>query len=159
MGTAYPWNGNEPVNAQYPNGGIPRVQAFTPRSSDFLYISMGTNDSGAGITTEATLINLEWMVDQWIALGIPASHIIVTTLPPRQPGQSDSIPALNDGIRARFLPQGVRLIDIAAMTSNDDGLTWKSSSLHVGDSLHYAEQVRDLIAAVIYTVMDHLTPP
>ena len=159
MGTAYPWNGNEPVNAQYPNGGIPRVQAFTPRSSDFLYISMGTNDSGAGITTEATLINLEWMVDQWIALGIPASHIIVTTLPPRQPGQSASIPALNDGIRARFGAKGVRLIDISAMTSNDDGLTWKSSSLHVGDSLHYAEQVRDLIAAVIYTVMDHLTPP
>jgi hypothetical protein len=159
MGVAYPWSGNEPVSDPYPTGAISRVQAFTPRTSDFLYISMGTNDFSAGIATATTLVNLEWMVDQWIALGIPASHIMVTTLPPREPGLSGSIPGLNAGIRSKFGPKGVRLIDISVMTSNDDGLTWKSPSLHVGDFLHYAESVRDSIADAVVSIMLSLTPP
>lgn len=159
MGVAYPWSGGEPASDPYPSGSIQRVQAFTPRTSDYLYISMGTNDTGAGISTGTTLVNLEWMVDQWIALGMPASHIFVTTLPPRQVGQSDAIPIINAGIRSRFGPKGVRVIDIASMTSNNDGLTWKSASLHVGDSLHYAESVRDTIADAVVGVMLAVTPP
>ncbi len=159
MAVAYPWSGGESVSARFPSGPILRVQSFVPRTSDFLYISMGTNDLGAGLSNAATVTNLEWMVDQWIALGLPANHIIVTTLPPRQTDQSATIPALNSAIRAKFGPKGVRLIDIAAMTSNDDGLTWKDSSWHVGDSLHYAEKVRDMIADIIVTIMLQQTPP
>jgi hypothetical protein len=161
MGVGYPWNGGEPVSLPFPSGSIQRVQAFTPRTSDYLYISMGTNDTEALISTGTTLVNLEWMVDRWIALGIPPSHIFVTTLPPRQVGQSDAIPIINAGIRSRFGPKGVRVIDIASMTSNDDGLTWKpvSPSLHVGDSLHYAESVRDMIADAVVSVMLAQTPP
>jgi hypothetical protein len=159
LGVAYPWSGGESPSSAYPQGPIARVQAFTPRASDFLYISMGTNDTGAGISTASTVINLEWMVDQWIARGIRSDHIFVTTLPPRQPGQSSTMPALNAAIRAKFLPKGVNLIDISAMTSNDDGATWKSASLHVGDSLHYAESVRNLIADAIVNILLALTPP
>lgn len=159
LAVAYPWSGGEPASETYPSGAIARVQAFTPRPSDFLYISMGTNDAGAGISTASTVINLEWMVDQWIARGIAANHIMVTTLPPRQPGQSASMPALNAAIRAKFQPKGVQVIDIAGMTSNDDGATWKSANLHVGDSLHYAESVRNAIADAVVNILLTLTPP
>lgn len=159
MAVNYPWSGGEAVSAPFPNGPILRVQAFVPRTSDFLYISMGTNDAGAGLTNSATTTNLETMVDQWIALGIPANHIFVTTLPPRQVGQSANLPGLNAAIRSKFGPKGVNLIDIAGMTSNDDGLTWKDSSFHVGDSLHYAEKVRDAIAAAVVPIMVQQTPP
>jgi hypothetical protein len=69
------------------------------------------------------------------------------------------MPALNAAIRAKFLPKGVNLIDIAQMTSNDDGATWKNASLHVGDSLHYAESVRNLIADAVTSILLALTPP
>ncbi|HYN82211.1 MAG TPA: GDSL-type esterase/lipase family protein, partial [Gemmatimonadaceae bacterium] len=159
LGVAYPWSGGEAPSVYYPSGPIARVQAFTPRPSDFLYISMGTNDLGAGISTASTVVNLEWMVDLWIARGVPANHIIVTTLPPRQPGQSASLPALNAAIRAKFQAKGVNVIDIAAMTSDDGGATWKSASLHVGDSVHYAEVVRNLIADAVVNILLALTPP
>src|SRR5688500_4635023 len=105
LGVAYPWSGGEPPSDTYLSGPIARVQSFTPRTADFLYISMGTNDAGAGISTASTIVNLEWMVDSWIARGIAATHILVTTLPPRQPGQSASMPALNAAIRAKFQPK------------------------------------------------------
>ncbi|MDP9178184.1 MAG: SGNH/GDSL hydrolase family protein, partial [Gemmatimonadota bacterium] len=155
---AYPWSGGEPQSNNYPSGPIPRVQAFTPRTSDFLYISMGTNDAGAGISTASTIVNLEWMVDLWIARGIAANHIIVTTLSPRSPGQL-SVKPLNDQIRSKFLPKGVSVVDLAAMTSNDGGDTWKSASLHIGDSLHYAESVRDLLADAVVNILLARTPP
>lgn len=158
LGVAYPWSGGEPQSDTYLSGSIHRVQAFTPRNSDFLYISMGTNDVGAGISNASTVVNLEWMVDLWIARGIAANHIIVTTLSPLPPGRA-SIKSLNDAIRAKFLPKGVNVVDIASMTSIDGGDTWKSASLHVGDSLHYAESVRDLIADEVVNILLALTPP
>jgi hypothetical protein len=158
LGAAYPWSGGEPPSDTYLTGPIARVQAFTPRTSDFLYISMGTNDAAAGISTASTIVNLEWMVDSWIARGIAANHIIVTTLSPRPPGQL-SVKPLNDQIRSKFLPKGVNVVDLAAMTSDDGGDTWKSASLHVGDSLHYAESVRDLLADAVVSILLARTPP
>jgi adhesin/invasin len=158
LGVAYPWSGGEPASQPYPNGPIARVQAFSPRPSDFLYISMGTNDPGSGISTASTVINLEWMVDLWIARGIRADHIFVTTLPPRPPGDTPPT-ALNAAIRSKFLAKGVNLIDIEAMTSNDNGATWKSASTHVGDSLHYSEAIRAQIADAVVNVLLALTPP
>jgi adhesin/invasin len=158
LGVAYPWSGGEPASPPYPSGPVARVQAFTPRTSDFLYISMGTNDPGAGISTASTVINLEWMVDLWIARGIRADHIFVATLPPRPSGQPAPT-ALNAAIRSKFGPKGVNVIDIERLTSNDNGSTWKSASLHVGDELHYAETVRDTIADQIVSVLLALTPP
>ena len=38
------------------------------------------------------------------------------------------------------------LIDLASHTSDDNGLTWRSSDLHVGDGVHYSESVRDWLA-------------
>jgi GDSL-like lipase/acylhydrolase family protein/Big-like domain-containing protein len=158
LGMAYPWSGGEPTNFNYPNGPVRRVQAFQPRNSDFMYLSMGTNDVGAGVPTATILSNLETMVDQWIALGRPANHVIITTLPPRPPGTSSTLPALNDQIRSRFGAKGARVISIDSFVSNDKGLTWKSSSLHVGDSLHYSESVREWIADQVVSIMSSLTP-
>src|SRR6185503_7622241 len=110
LGMAYPWSGGEPFSPIYPNGPVRRVQAFQPRNSDFLYLSMGTNDVGSGVPNATILSNLETMVDQWIALGRPANHVMITTLPPRPPGTSSEIPALNDQIRSRFGAKGARVI-------------------------------------------------
>jgi adhesin/invasin len=153
LGMAYPWSGGEPINASYPNGPVLRVQAFKPRSSDFLYISLGTNDVGNGVSNTTILNNLELMIDQWIGLGLPANHVLITTLPPRPPGSSAAIPSLNDGIRTRFLAKGVRVISLDAFVSNDNGLTWKSSIYHVGDYLHYSESVRDWLADQVVSIM------
>ena len=158
LGMAYPWSGGEPTNFAYPNGAVRRVQAFQPRNSDFLYLSMGTNDIGAGVPTATILSNLETMVDQWIALGRPASHVMITTLPPRPPGTPSTLPELNDQIRSRFGAKGARVISIDSFVSNDKGLTWKSSSFHVGDSLHYSESVREWIADQVVSIMSSLTP-
>ena len=137
------------------------MQAFAPRTSDFLYISIGTNDTNSDVNlpTAVSLANLEWMIDQWTSLGLPVSHVIITTLPPKTFGQSGGIPPLNDGIRALASAKGAKLVDITLMTSNDNGLTWKSPSLHIGDSLHYAESVRDTIAANVISIMSQQTPP
>ncbi|HEX6575267.1 MAG TPA: Ig-like domain-containing protein, partial [Gemmatimonadaceae bacterium] len=160
LGDAYPWNGGEPVNDFYPTGSIPRVQAFKPRSSDFAYISMGTNDIFDGVSTTTIRNNLEIMVDEWISRGLPPNRLFLTTLPPRRAGESARIPDLNSKIRALAQAKGVRLIDIASFVSNDDGLTWKSASLHLAnDELHYSESVRDWIADGIVAVMLQLSPP
>jgi len=166
LGMAYPWSGGEPTNTAFPNGPVLRLQAFQPRNSDFLYLSMGTNDIGNGIGINTILANLETMVDQWIALGRPASHVIITTLPPRPAGTSGSIPSLNAQIRSRFGAKGARVLSLDSFVSNDAGLTWKSScsfggattACHVGDSLHYSEVVRDWIADNVVSIMSQLTP-
>ncbi|HUQ19599.1 MAG TPA: Ig-like domain-containing protein [Gemmatimonadaceae bacterium] len=166
LGMGYPWSGGEPTNDAYPNGSVLRVQAFQPRSSDFAYISLGTNDIGNGVSIATVLGNLETMVDQWIAQGLPASHVIITTLAPRPPGSSGNVPSFNDQLRAKFGAKGARVLSIDAFTSNDKGLTWKSSctngsmttACHVGDSLHWAEVVRDWIADNVVSIMSQLTP-
>lgn len=166
LGFAYPWSGGEPTNTAYPNGSVLRLQAFSPRNSDFLYISMGTNDVGNGVGINTILANLETMVDQWIALGRPANHVIITTLPPRPAGTSSAIPGLNAQIRSRFGAKGARVLSLDVFVSNDTGLTWKSScsfdgvttACHVGDALHYSEVVRNWIADNVVQIMSAATP-
>jgi hypothetical protein len=74
--------------------------------------------------------------------------------------ESARIPDLNTKIRALAAAKGIRLIDISQFVSNDDGLTWKSASLHlVNDELHYAESVRAWIADQVVSIMVQMTPP
>ncbi|MEO8194050.1 MAG: SGNH/GDSL hydrolase family protein [Gemmatimonadales bacterium] len=167
LGDAYPWSGGEPVNEFYPNGAVQRVQAFTPRSSDFGYISIGTNDIIEGTSTTQIRNNLEVMIDEWIGRGLAPNRLMITTLPPRRVSESARIPDLNSKIRTLAQAKGVRLIDIAQFVSNGDGLTWKTSSgnpsypgaLHVtNDELHYSETVRDWIADNVVSIMLGLNP-
>ena len=167
LGFAYPWSGGEPVNSAYPNGPVLRLQAFQPRNSDFAYMLLGTNDIGNGVSVNTILANLETMVDQWIALGRPANHFIIATLPPRPAGTSSLIPGLNDQIRSRFGAKGTRVLSLDSFVSNDKGATWKSNctfgsqstACHVGDSLHMSEVVRDWLADNIVSIMNAATPP
>jgi lysophospholipase L1-like esterase len=162
LGAAYPWNGGETTNDQsYPNGPIARVQAFSPRSSDFLYISMGSNDvtPDVNFSTSTSLANLEWMIDQWVSLGLPVSHVMLTTLPPRTPTEAAKIRNLNDGIRALAQRKGVKLIDLVTYCSLDNGGNWADPSFHVNnDLIHYSEQIRDRLAADVVSYMASLTP-
>jgi lysophospholipase L1-like esterase len=160
LGAAYPWNGGESTNAFFPNGSILRVQAFSPRTSDFLYISMGTNDvTDVNFPTATSLVNLEWMIDQWISVGLPVSHVMITTIPPRTPTDAAKVRALNDGIRALAQQKGVKLIDLVSFVSNDNGGNWASASYHVdNDLVHYSEQIRDRLATDIISYMSSLTP-
>jgi lysophospholipase L1-like esterase len=119
---------------------------------------MGTNDPTWKISTTQTLANLRWMIDRWRAAGRRADHFLLTTLAPRTDSRGGSFPALNDGIRTLAKSQGVVLIDLANHTSADNGLTWRSSSLHVGDGVHYSEPVRDWIATQIVAEMRTRVP-
>ncbi len=161
LGTAYPWNGGEPVNDFFPSGSVARVEAFTPRPSDYVYISMGTNDIVEGTSTTTIRNNLEIMIDETIARGLAPNRIMVTTIPPRRPGtESSRIPDLNSKIRTLAQAKGVRLIDISSFTSNGDGLTWQTVSMHlVNDEIHYAESVRAWIADQVVSIMLSTTPP
>ena len=162
LGDAYPWSGGEPVNDFYPNGAIQRVNAFKPRTSDFAYVSMGTNDlANLSLSTTAIVANLEIMIDQWIARGLPANHFMITTLPPRRASENlgSRVSDLNGRIRTLAAQKGVRLVDISPIVSNDDGKTWKSASLHVdNDELHYSEAVRDQIADLVVSYLLSLIP-
>ena len=152
LGAAYPWSGGEPVNEFYPTGAILRTNAFVPRSSDFAYVSLGTNDVINNIPLSTVRANLEIMIDQWIQAGRAPNRFMITTLPPLGQSGNASIMNLNSMIRTLASNKGVRLIDIAAITSAN-GLTWTDSSLHVGDFLHYSEAVRNTIADQVVSVM------
>ena len=161
LGDAYPWNGGEQANEFYPTGAILRVEAFKPRSSDFGYISLGTNDIIVDTLSNTRIRNnLEIMIDDWIGRGLAPSHLMITTIPPRRPGtESARIPTLNSLIRTLAQAKGIRLIDISSFVSNDDGLTWKDASLHVtNDNIHYSEVVRAWIADQVASVMLALSP-
>jgi adhesin/invasin len=152
LGAAYPWNGNEPVNDFFPNGGIARVQAFPPRPSDFLYISLGTNDANGSLSTATILNNLEWMIDGWVSRGLPVSHVMITTIPPRLPVDAGQVRVLNDGIRSLAQRKGVKLIDLVTFVSNDNGGNWADPRFHV-DDFHYSEEVRDRLATEVVNYM------
>ncbi len=161
LGLGYPWSGGEGTNDFYPAGPVLRVQAFAPRSADFGYISIGTNDIGDTITVAKIKANLETMVDDWIQHNLPPNHLMITTLPPRRTGTTDNarIAVLNSAIRG-FNAKGVRVVDLAVFTFSADGTTWKSPSLHVNnDELHYSETVRDWLADQIVSIMLQETPP
>ncbi|MFL5539984.1 MAG: SGNH/GDSL hydrolase family protein [Longimicrobiaceae bacterium] len=142
LGRGYPWSGAEPASP------VRRVNAFIPGPVDFAYVSIGTNDLTDGIPSSQTLENLEWMVQQWTGAGLAPDHLVLTTLPPRGDvaGVSAALPAINAGIRALASHAGTGLIDLAAYTSADDGVTWRDASLHVGDGVHYTTAVRAWIA-------------
>ena len=153
MGDAYPWSGGEPTNDFYPTGAIARVQAFVPRTSDFAYVSTGTNDIGQGVAPATIVANLGAMITEWTGRGLPANKFMITTVPPRAPGLSGNIPDLNSRIRTLAAARGVRLIDISSFVSSDDGLTWKPGMSLDGDPLHYSEAVRNWIADQVVSIM------
>jgi lysophospholipase L1-like esterase len=143
------WSGGEPRRSSgYLTGPVIRVRAYVPGPNDFAYVSMGSNDVAQGITQDQTIANLGWMIDRWVQTGHRADHFFLATVPPRADGWSAAIPPLNDRIRTLAASKGATLLDIAAFTSNDNGLTWREPSLHV-DGVHYAESVRDWIAEQI----------
>jgi lysophospholipase L1-like esterase len=160
LGAGFPWSGGEPANQYFPNGAVTRVNAFVPGPADFAYVSMGTNDADASrnMTATQTEANLRWMVERWLAAGRAADHFILTTLPPRWGAPATAIPERNALIRALAAELGVHLIDLAAMTSDDDGTTWRSATLHVGDGIHYTDAVRGLIADEVVGWMTERTP-
>jgi adhesin/invasin len=154
MGDAYPWNGDEPTNDHYPWGSVSRVQAFAPRTSDFVLVEIGGNDLVAGITPAAVASNITTMINLWKGRGLPANKFIVATISPRGPGESAKIPELNALLRALPASTGIKLIDVAAYTSTDgNGLTWKAGFFTVGDERHYTEAVRSWLADQVVTYM------
>ena len=158
LGNKWPWSGGEPVNGKYVDGALRRAQAFTPGTNDFVYVSMGTNDAAAGMSSQQTLANLAWMIDRWVAAGKRADHFLLTTLAPRTSASGGTFPALNNGIRTLASSKGVVLIDLASYTSADNGRTWRSGNLHVGDGVHYSESVRDWLAERVVTAMRARVP-
>jgi hypothetical protein len=161
LGSAYPWSGGEPVNSSFP-GPVLRVDAYAPGTNDFAYVSMGTNDDAGPtrkLTAAQTAANLRWMAEQWIAAGGAPDHFILTTLAPRVDANSPtSISSRNALIRALASDLGLHLIDLAAFVSDDDGATWRSSSLHIGDGIHYTEAVRGWLGGQVAEWMSAAVP-
>ncbi|HET8623697.1 MAG TPA: GDSL-type esterase/lipase family protein [Gemmatimonadales bacterium] len=153
LGRGYPWSGAEPTNQWFPSGGVVRENAYTPGADDYVYVSLGTNDVSAGISPAQTEVNLRWMVQRWLEAGHPADHFIITTLPPRPSATSSTMPDRNSRIRALAGELGLHLIDLAAFLSDDNGLSWRSDALHVGDALHYVDSVRDWLASEVVAWM------
>jgi lysophospholipase L1-like esterase len=151
LGAGYPWSGGE-SGPYFPNGAIRRVAAFIPGPNDFVYVSMGTNDSNAGLDAQQSAANINWMIDQWVGTGHSIDHFILTTLAPR-PTTGAAIVLINTQIRQIAASRGVPLIDIAQRTSDDNGYTWRSKDDHVGDELHYSEAVRDWIAGQVVSYL------
>ena len=162
LAVGYPWSGGEAKNKYFPSGRILRVNAYVPGGDDFAYVSMGTNDDAGPtrkMTAAQTEANLRWMVQQWIGAGRAADHFIITTLAPRDDANSPtSISDRNTRIRALAADLGVHLIDLAGYTSDDNGATWKSASLNIGDGIHYTEAVRAWLGDQIVSWMSTKEP-
>lgn len=157
IGKQYPWNGGE-TGSDFPPGGIDRVNAYTPTANDFVLVSLGTNDLFGTMSASQIASNLEWMADRWMQQGLPAENFIVTTLPPATPDDGRCCPGqktadTNVAIREMAARTGVSLVDLAAHTSDDDGVTWRSASLHVGDGIHYSDGVKSWIAGETVDLM------
>ena len=88
-------------------------------------------------------------------LGSRPDHFILTTLAPAN-GNS-TIPQINTLIRSLAARRSVRLVDLTARTSDDNGATWRSSSDTV-DGLHYSEGVRDWLADQVVSYMLVIVP-
>jgi hypothetical protein len=161
LGASYPWSGAEPANAYFP-GPIRRVNAYAPGADDFAYVSMGTNDDAGAtrrLTAAQTVANLRWMAERWIAAGGRADHFILTTLAPRDDTNSPrSIPDRNTLIRALASDLGLHLLDLAGFVSDDDGATWRSASLNIGDGIHYTEPVRAWLGGQVADWISSVTP-
>ena len=151
LGAGFQWDGAE-VGPTYSFGPIKRIAAFVPAANDFVYVSMGTNDSNSSLGADQSAANLNWMIDQWVVAGRSLDHFILTTLAPR-PSTNGAIVLVNQQIRQIAASRGVYLIDLAQRTSDDNGLTWRSKLDHVGDELHYSEAVRDWIAGQVVAYM------
>jgi lysophospholipase L1-like esterase len=150
LGRGKPWSGGEPVSGEFPSGPIVRDNAFVPGETDFAYLSIGSNDQNSGLSDDRTIANLRWMVETWIAAGKPPHHLIMTTLAPRPGRDGVEFPKINQQIREFSSLYGIHVIDLAEYTSADDGLTWRSASLHLdNDTLHYSEAVRDWLAGQV----------
>jgi lysophospholipase L1-like esterase len=153
LGLGYPWSGGETPNSAFPSGPILRVQAFNPRVTDFVYVSLGTNDIPTS-AINSIVPNLSTMVDMWVATGLPTNHFIITTIPPRD-GTTTSVPGVNAAIRNLASTRGLRLVDLALFASNDDGVTWKNPAYHVdGDLFHYSEEVRNWLADRVFEIIN-----
>jgi hypothetical protein len=149
LGRGYPWTA----------ANIPRINAFTPTAVDFGYYSLGVNDIWAGTAPETIRDNISAAIDLWLAAGLPAAHLMVTTVGPRTTSSyRTNIPVLNGMIRTLAAAKGVSLVDIAALVSDDDGLTWKAPSLHIGDGLHYTESTLEMLAVEVVAVMRRQRP-
>ena len=162
LAVGYPWSGGETKNKYFPSGRVLRVNAYVPGGDDFAYVSMGTNDDAGPtrtMTAAQTEANLRWMVQQWIDAGRAPDHFILTTLAPRDDANSPtSISDRNDRIRAIAAELGVHLVDLAGYTSDDNGATWKSASLNIGDGIHYTEAVRAWLGDQIVSWMSTKEP-
>jgi|GEM_PF-5999648 len=149
LGRGFPWTA----------AGITRVNAFTPTAADFAYYSLGINDIAAGMSPTAIRDNIAVAIDLWLGAGLPAAHLMVTTLGPHSTHTNRAnIPITNALIRTLIASRGVSLVDIAALVSDDDGLSWKNPDLHIGSGLHYSEATLDLIAAEVVRVMASRMP-
>jgi len=149
LGRGFPWTA----------AGITRVNAFTPTAADFAYYSLGINDITAGTSPTAIRDNIAAAIDLWLGAGLPAAHLMVTTLGPHtNQANRANIPITNGLIRTLIASRGVSLVDISALVSDDDGMTWKNPGLHTGDGLHYTEASLDLIAAEVVRVMASRMP-
>ena len=166
LGQGYPWSGGEPNNAPDHDFTSPilRVNAITPGTSDFVYVSMGTGDFTTtghperALTSTQTEANLRWMANAWIAAGLPADHFIITTLPPRDDAVSPtSVSNRNTKIKALASELGLHLINLADHVSADNGATWLPG-FNIGDGTLYTEAVRDWLADQIVTWMNTATP-
>ncbi len=160
LGAAYPWSGGEAVSSYFP-GPILRVNAYAPGANDFAYVSMGTNDDAGTrkLTAAQTAANLRWMAERWIAAGGAADHFILTTLAPRDDANSTtSISDRNTRIRALAADLGLHLIDLAEFVSDDNGATWRSPSLNIGDGIHYTEAVRSWLGGQVADWLSASTP-
>lgn len=134
--------------------GVVRGKAIIPTARDYAYISLGTNDCRYGLSYSETLINLRWMIETWKAQNLPASHLLITTIPPT-PNSPCKTSEVNPQIRQLIASEGVTLIDLSAFASSDDGSTWRDPIFVVDppNDVHYRYVVRKWLASEILSAI------
>ena len=147
--------------SSYFPGPILRVNAYAPGANDFAYVSMGTNDDAGTREADRRADCRQPSLDGGaVDRGRRRrDHFILTTLAPRDDANSTtSISDRNTRIRALAADLGLHLIDLAEFVSDDNGATWRSPSLNIGDGIHYTEAVRSWLGGQVADWLSASTP-
>lgn len=128
--------------------GKPRIYAYRPSVKDFVYVTIGTMDPTIYIDSASTHNNIRTMAAMWKSAGLPASHFLLSTIPPNVVLKRDfpgKLSALNAIVHKVAEEEGITVIDVYAKTAN--GEDWIPGA--TGDGIHGNEGVMDWLAEEI----------
>jgi len=109
-----------------------RLREITSAAPAQIFLMIGTNDLGLGLSEEVVLQNIDAILEE-IRIESPRTEVFVQTLLPRSRGYAARIRSVNEGLIALADRRGLRWIDVGGAMSSAEGALRADLT---GDELH-----------------------